>query len=395
MLQQQSDSRTVLPRRVERLFRRGRMGRLAAVVCTVCLAGTTALAAVLPAHAEEQAPSAAIFGEVALEAAPKNVYLESDTRVWYTLPSVDKLARVDAGTVTYYPVDGDAINNSQPYDLVVQDGAVWFTMLAANKIGKLDIASGNVTTYNIPTADSHPTGIAFGGGYIWFVERTGDKLGRLDRATGVITEYYDWLYDFSSDKNLVDMKGAKLEDVAYVAGNVWFTGPNLRLGGADLYNVAEDKWVASPNNQPNAAPMQLAADSLGNVWVTFSGLNYIGRSALNTLSVWDAFRLPAGTGGPVGLFVREANGVRELWYTRPEANRIGRVATRYSGVTIDTEETTLPSANSAPWGIAVGSNGSAWAATSNAAKAVTWNAPYYSFFLRLPLLLCKSGTCVQ
>jgi streptogramin lyase len=396
MLQQRNEMYTVLGRAIERLFPKRQLRSLAAAAFFV---GLAVLGAAFPAHAEDLGSSVSTFGEVVLEAAPKNVYMESDTRLWYTLPSVDKLALVDNGTATYYPVDADAINNSQPYDLVVQDGAVWFTMLAANKIGKLDIASGNVTTYPIPTADSHPTGITFGGGYIWFVERTGDKLGQLDRASGTITEYYDWVYDFNSDKNLVDMKGAQLEDVAYIAGNVWFTGPALRLGGADLYNPSTGKWVASPNNNlsnpVDTLPMQIAGDSLGNVWVTFSGLNYIGRSALNTLAVWDPFRLPAGTGGPVGLFIHEANNVRELWYTRPEGNSVGRVATRYSGVKINTQETPLPTANSAPWGIAVTGAGSAWTATSNAAKTVTWNAPYYSFFLRLPQLLCNSGSCTQ
>lgn len=395
MLQQRNEMPTVLGRAVERLFpKRPLMG----LVAVGLFAGLAALGTVLPAHAEDPAPGAATFGEVVLEAAPKNVYMESDTRLWYTLPTVDKLALVDGAAVTYYPVDGDAVNNSEPYDLVVQDGAVWFTMLAANKIGKLDIASGNVTTYPIPTADSHPTGITFGGGYVWFVERTGDKLGQLDRASGTITEYYDWVKDPDTDKNLVDMKGAQLEDVAYVAGNVWFTGPTLYLGGADLYNPGTGKWVASPNNSQTgtaSAPMQISTDSLGNVWVTFSGLNYIGRSALNTLSVWDAYVLPASTSGPVGLYVREANGVRELWYTRPSANSIGRVATRYNGVTVSTWETPLPTAGAAPWGITVESDGTAWAATSNAAKSVSWNTPYYSFFLRVPLLLCNDGPCTQ
>ena len=207
-----------------------------------------------------------------------------------------------------------------------------------------------------------------------------------------------WVKDPNTDKNLVDMKGAQLEDVAYVAGNVWFTGPTLYLGGADLYNPGTGKWVASPNNNQAgtaSAPMQIASDSLGNVWVTFSGLNYIGRSALNTLSVWDAYVLPAATGGPVGLYVREANGVRELWYTRPSANSIGRMATRYNGVTVSTWETPLPTAGAAPWGITVESDGTAWAATSNAAKSVSWNTPYYSFFLRFPLLLCNEGPCTQ
>jgi streptogramin lyase len=388
MLQQSNEMPTVWGCVIERLFSRRQLIGLAVAVT---FAGLAALSAAVPAYAEDLAPNASPLGEVVLQSAPKNVYMESNTRLWYTLPAVGKLALVDGGAVSYFDVG----SGSQPYDLVVQDGAVWFTMLAVNKIGKLNIASHVLTTYDIPTANSHPTGITFGGGYVWFVERTGDKLGQLDRASGTIKEYYDWLYDFDTDNNLVDMKGAQLEDVAYIAGNVWFTGPTLRLGGADLYKPGTGKWVASPNNQSGAAPMQIAGDSLGNVWVTFSGLNYIGRSALNTLAVWDPFRLPAGTGGPVGLFIREANNVRELWYTRPERNSVGRVATRYSGVTINTEETPLPTANSAPWGIAVTGDGSAWTATSNAAKTVTWSAPYYSFFLRLPLLLCNSGTCVQ
>ena len=392
MLQQSNKMPAVLGCVAERLFPKRQVIGLAVAACVT---GLTALGGALPAHAVDPAPGPATFGEVVLEAAPKNVYMESDTRLWYTLPTVDKLALVDGTTVTYYPVDGDAINNSQPYDLVVQDGAVWFTMLAANKIGKLDIASGNVTPYPIATADSQPTGITFGGGYVWFVERKGDKLGQLDRASGIITEYYDWVYDDNADGNLVDMRGAQLEDVAYVAGNVWFTGPTLRLGGADLYNPGTNEWVASPNNQPGAAPMQIASDTLGNVWVTFSGLNYIGRSALNTLAVWDEYNLPPAAGGPVGLYIREANNVRELWYTRPGANRMGRITTRYNGVAVSTWETPLPTADAAPWGITVKSDGTAWSATSNAAKSVAWNTPYYSFFLRLPLLLCKSGTCVQ
>jgi virginiamycin B lyase len=391
MLHQRNFCQTVLGRQIERLFNQRCVSGL---MMAACLATLTALGVASPAHAEDAAPEVSIFGEVTLEATPKNVYMESDTRIWYTLPTVDKLALVNGGSVTYFPVDDDGTNNSQPYDLVVNGGSVWFTMLASNKIGKLDIASGNVTSYPVPTANSEPTGITFGAGYVWFVERKGDKLGRLDPANGAITEYYDWLYDANVDKNLVDMRGAQLEDVVYAAGNVWFTGPSLRLGGADLYVVATGKWVASPN-KAGAKPMQIATDSVGNIWVTFSGLNYIGRSALNTLAVWDEFRLPVATSGPVGLYVRETNGLRELWYTRPDANQVGRVATRFSGVTVNTWETSLPTASAAPWGIAVNSNGSAWIATSNAAKSITWNTPYYSFSLQLPLLLCNAGNCVD
>jgi streptogramin lyase len=348
------------------------------------------LGAAQTAHAEEAAPAASIFEEVSLEANPQNVFLESANRIWYTLPAVDKLALVTGDSVTYYPVDADAVNDSGPYDLVVNAGSVWFTMLGTNKIGKLDIASGNVTSYGVPTPGSQPTGISFGGGYIWFVERKGDKLGRLAPATGAITEYQDIQDDAS---NLVNMRGAELEDVVYLGGDIWFTGPKFKSSVA-LYRLSNGRWIAVTAGT-GAAPMQIAVDSLSNVWVTFSGFNRIGRSALNTLGNWDLYNLPQGTGGPAGLYVREANGVRELWYTRPEANRIGRLTTRMNGTTVDNWEVPLPTANAVPWGIVADSDGSAWVATSSAAKSVSWNKPYYSFLLRVPSLTCNSGVCVQ
>lgn len=366
--------------------RRHTGGSLAAA----CLAGLTLLGATQPVRAEEAAPETPIFGEVMLEASPKNVFLEGADRIWYTLPTADKLALVTGGSVTYYPVDGDDVNNSQPYDLVVNGEYVWFTMLGTNKIGKMAIASGDVTSYDILTPNSKPTGIAFGGGYVWFVERLGDKLGRLDPATGLIAEYQDIQDDAS---NLVNMQGAELEDVVYLAGDVWFTGPKFKSSVA-LFRISNGRWIASTAG-PGAAPMQIAVDSLSNVWVTFSGFNRIGRSALNTLGNWDMFKLAQATDGPVGLYIRETGGLRELWYTRPEANRIGRLTTRMTGAAVDGWETPLPIADAAPWGIVVDSNGSAWVATSNAPQSVLWNKPYYLFFVRLSLLMCNSGACVQ
>lgn len=390
MLQQRNSDQTGLRQQIGCLTNRRRIG---GVFAAACLAALMFCGVSQPVQAEEATPEASIFGEVSLEASPKNVYMESVDRIWYTLPSADKLALVTGGSVTYYPKPEDIIDNSQPYDLVIHSGSVWFTMLGANKIGKLDIASGNVSYYDIPTPGSEPTGITFGGGYVWFVERKGDKLGRLDPAapaTSAIVEYQDVQDDAS---NLVNMQGAELEDVVYLAGDVWFTGPKFKSSVA-LYRISNGRWIAATAG-PGAAPMQIAVDSLSNVWVTFSGFNRIGRSALNTLGNWDLYNLPQGTGGPVGLYIREANGIRELWYTRPEANRIGRLTTRVNGTAVDGWETPLPTANAVPWGIVADSNGSAWVAASGAAKSVSWNKPYYSFLLRVPLLMCNSGVCVQ
>jgi hypothetical protein len=299
---------------------------------------------------------------------------------------------VTNGGVTYYPVDTDNVANSQPYDLVVNGGAVWFTMFGSNKIGKLTIANSKIDRYNIPTSDTQPTGITAGGGAIWFVERKGDKLGRVNPANGIITEFYDWLDD--TNVNGVNMRGAELEDVVYLNGDVWFVGPKLKSAVA-LYRERSGRWIAATAG-PGAGAMQIAVDSLDNVWVTFRGFNTIGRSAVNTLGNWDFYFLPVGGPGPVGLSLSESMGIVQLWYTRPEANRIGRLLVRSStGVDQATWETRMPNANSSPWGIAADGNGSGWIASTGVAKSITWNAPYYSFFLRMPLLQCAREVCIQ
>jgi len=369
-------------------------GMLAAAAC---LAGLVQLSSFTPAFAQcdigcQPAPEP-VFDTVALEAPARNATVDSAGRTWFTLPSVDKLALVDNGSVTYYPVNvaaaasgaDQAAAGSQPYDLAVDGNTVWFTLLGANQIGRLDSTTGAVVRYNIPTANSQPTGISLGGGHVWFVERAGDKLGRLDPATGAIVELYNWVVD---SRNQVDMRGAQLEDVAWWGDGssevVWITGPTF-VNSVAAYKVSENRFVPSPAGV-GAAPMQVVVDGSGNVWVTFSGINRIGRSALNTLGLWVFSPLSAGQGGPVGLFAHDNNGRRELWYTRPELNRVGYLLINPSGSVLSTWESALPTADSAPWGIAVSPDNKAWVANSNSTSAVIWNSPYFPLFLDMPFI---------
>ena len=356
---------------------------LRALVVAVCLAALAGLGSYAGAQAAEPDADPPIFATITLTAPTQNVAVDSAGNAWYTLPSVDKLARVTpAGVVTYFPTAAGVMPiGGYPYDLVVDGGTVWFTLLNANQIGKLDVAGGAFTFYPIPTANSEPTGITVGGGYVWFVERAGDKLGRLDPANGNIVEYYNWVV---TDRNPVNMTDADLEDVAWAGDVVWITGPKLKSSVA-VYKIAEGRFVPSTAGV-GAEPMQIIVDSGGNVWVTFRGRNSIGRSALNTLGQWDMIDLAPGSGGPVGLFVRDSGGRRELWYTRPDSNRFGYALVGFTGARLGVWETVSPVSNSAPWGIAVNASGSAWVASSNAAGAVQWNAPYFSTFFYMPFI---------
>ena len=360
-----------------------------AVAAAICLAGAALFGGAVSAHAQTpavvQTPDEGnpLISLIPMDGPTQNVAVDSLGRTWFTLPTVDKLASVNsAGLVVYYPVsDGGVPSGSAPYDLAIDGNTVWFTLLNYNNIGKLDMGTGVFTFYPIPTADSQPTGISLGGGYVWFVERAGDKLGRLDPDTGAIVERFNWVVD---SRNPVDMRGAQLEDVAWSADGIWITGPTFKNSVA-LYRVGEDRFVPSAAGV-GAAPMQIVVDSSGNVWVTFSGLNMIGRSAVNTLGVWDFKALPAGQGGPVGLFVRDNNGRRELWYTRPALNRVGYLIVGFGGQTLSNWESPLPVADSAPWGIAVDPNNNVWIATSNSANTVLWKSPYFPLFLDMPVI---------
>jgi hypothetical protein len=59
------------------------------------------------------------------------------------------------------------------------DGALWFTMFAANSIGRIT-TTGAITQYPIPTANSQSSGIATGpDGSIWFTEHAAGKIGQI------------------------------------------------------------------------------------------------------------------------------------------------------------------------------------------------------------------------
>jgi streptogramin lyase len=68
------------------------------------------------------------------------------------------------------------------------DGALWFTELHRNRIGRIT-TTGVITEYTVPTANSGPGAITVGpDGALWFTEILGFKIGRLTPA-GVFTEY--------------------------------------------------------------------------------------------------------------------------------------------------------------------------------------------------------------
>ena len=76
-------------------------------------------------------------------------------------------------SITEFPL------NSYPQGIAAgPDGALWFTEVNANRIGRIT-TDGVVTEYPVPTPDSYLGGITAGpDGAFWFTEQSANKIGR-------------------------------------------------------------------------------------------------------------------------------------------------------------------------------------------------------------------------
>jgi DNA-binding beta-propeller fold protein YncE len=95
---------------------------------------------------------------------------------------------VSTGEITEYEVP---TANAGPYGIAAgPDGNLWFTELNSNKISKLSPATGEITEYALPTDNVGPYGIAAGpDGNLWFTESAQNKIGHISPSTGETTEY--------------------------------------------------------------------------------------------------------------------------------------------------------------------------------------------------------------
>src|SRR5262245_10436781 len=67
------------------------------------------------------------------------------------------------------------------------DGNLWFTSTDSDRIGRLNPATGNITTYTHADLDGPQEITADVEGEVWFTSSLSDRIGSINPATGVIT----------------------------------------------------------------------------------------------------------------------------------------------------------------------------------------------------------------
>lgn len=252
-------------------------------------------------------------------------------------PGVASAAPYD---ITEYPIPspgiGAAVIEAGP------DGNLWFTILLANKVGKIEPGTGTITEYTIPSPGSFPTGIKAGpDGNMWFVAAGSNIVAKIEPGTGTITEYpIPTTSDMGSIWHGPD-------------GNMWFA----QYSASQVAKVDPNTGVVTeyPTPTPNSGPAAIIDGPDGNMWFTQQLNNSVAKIDPNT-GVITEYPVPTPASDPVSLTVADG----EIWFTQKDGNRLAKIDPNTGVVT---EYPTLtPGSN--PLGIHYGPDGHLWVTMS-------------------------------
>ncbi len=355
------------------------------IVLMVALFVALAIVVLQGAFSAETAPSAVetrgFLAEYTLRAdgSPLHLSAETDKRVWFTMPDANVVGVIEIGAtvldydVTYYNVPTP---NSEPHNLAVADGVVWFTEKAGNKLGRLDIVSETFTEFPLPTNDTQPTGIDVDSdtGMVWIAGSANDLVVGFDSADSTFNEY-----QFSGT-------GAQFERLKLARnGHLWLTAP-ARKEIVEFEPARERFATVGVIFQPffggQSIPLEpsgLAVTRASTPWVTAPSNNLIGLYSPGTLSLWNWIEPINESIGLSGIDYKSIGGSDYLWYAGRDANSIGRLVR--TGNTTDLHyEFPLITANSQPHDVLVGDDLNVWVSQPNTNRISLWQAPYVNTY---------------
>ena len=204
---------------------------------------------------------------------PNGIAADERGNVWFLLWNQNSLAELIPSNSTIREFRLPTSNNTglTGYGMTIDNSRnlVWFTNDATNSIWEFSITNSKFTNYAIPQSNAQPYGIALDRqGNVWFTEGFADRIGeivngKINESTTIPTNVS---YAFPNSL-VVDSKS-----------QVWFTLTNANAigkfyeGRFTLYNL-----TGSSINPDLRAPVGIAMDSSGNIWVTQHGPNFVSE----------------------------------------------------------------------------------------------------------------------
>ncbi len=246
------------------------------------------------------------------------------------------------GVITEYAVP---TADSHPDGIAAgPDGNVWFTEASGNKIGRITPA-GAISEFPVPTSASNPQAIAAGpDGNMWFTESDKNKIGMIT-PSGNISEFP------------VPTAASHPDGIAAGPdGNMWFTEyQGQKIGRIDPVSKDIDEFPVPMSDPVFGAtfPLGIAAGADGNMWFAESSKNRVGR--ITPSGTITEYTLSTDTSSPSWI---AAGPDGNLWLTRYAGATVGHITPGSGTIT----EFTFPTPAGGPYGIAAGPDGNMWVA---------------------------------
>jgi streptogramin lyase len=248
--------------------------------------------------------------------APATLAFYGPDQVWFTdqnpnSPSVWMFNTTSHGFRRFLT---NATNSGPVFVLADQaTKSVWFTDTTAGYLGKINVASLQMTKFNAPVSYSGPVEIARQNGtsYLWVTEISG-KIARFDTASNTFEEITPSVPLSYPVGIVVDNKGS-----------VWVS----EHGASSIveYVPSNSTWKKYPTSQANASPgtgpATLAVDSQGRLWFAEHYANRIGwlDPAINSM---EEFTVPIP--GAYSL-LNSLDQTGNYWFAEAYGNSIGMI----------------------------------------------------------------------
>jgi streptogramin lyase len=231
--------------------------------------------------------------------------------------------------------------------------------------------------FSIPVAANRPQWIAQGSdGNMWFTENPGGKVARITPA-GVVTEF------------TVPTPNAQPQMIIGASdGNLWFTefSTTPAPGTSKIAKVTttgtftEFSTLFAPPPPDN--PLGLVDRGDGNIWYVGNGSSRVGYQAIS-LGVAGETSIPTANSGPFGIATAPDN---NLYYTESAVDKIGRIANLFTAQS----EISLTT-GTVPESILRGPDGNLWFTENGTGKIGRLSPNSFSVTGEFPTLTPNSG----
>jgi virginiamycin B lyase len=236
---------------------------------------------------------------------PHDVAPAPDGSVWYTAQSIGELGRLDPATGAVTTVKLGA--GSAPHGVIVgPDGAAWVTDGGLNAIVRVDGRTQEVKRFALPagTRSINMNTAAFGaGGILWFTGQSG-FYGRVDPQSGKVD-----VYNAPRGAGPYGITSTPKGEVFYAS-----------LAGSHIAKIDTTTGEATPIDSPTArqGARRVWSDSTGKIWVSEWNAGQVGVYDPATGN-WREWKLPGSRPQAYAVYVDEKD---RVWLSDFGANAL-------------------------------------------------------------------------